>query len=366
MLILNNDEIESLLSMKSCLDLMEKAYRELAEGRAVNRPRTDLYLRSPASPGVYVFKSMEGGSLDSGTVALRLNSDLIRWQEREGKRVKEKIPAAPGGKWVGLVLLFSTETGEPLAIFPDGVLQRLRVAATSGTAARYLARQDASILGILGSGWQASAHVPAMCVARKIEKVFVYSPTQANRKTFAREMERKLDVPVIPVARPEEAARNADILVAATNSISQVIVPQWLRPGIHVTCVKDTELGEDTIRSADRVIIHSRKFAPENYIAGLGDERIEAHDPVDFLNSGGKPSLPAQQPPSWVAAPELKEMVVGRVPGRGSAEEITCFVNNIGLGIQFQALGTAVYREARSKGMGREIPTEWFLESVHP
>lgn len=191
MLILNNDEIGSLLSMDACLLILEKAYKELAEGKAVNRPRTDLYLPSPNATSVYAFKSMQAGPLDSRIVALRFNSDVIRWEERGGKTIKKKIPAAPGGKWGGLILLFSAETGEPLAVFPDGVIQRLRVGASSGLAARYLARQDASILGIFGAGWQAGGHVLAMCGVRKIKKVWVIVlPRLTGRPSLERWMER--------------------------------------------------------------------------------------------------------------------------------------------------------------------------------
>ena len=245
-------------------------------------------------------------------------------------------------------------------------MQRLRVAATSALAASRMALPDASVLGILGSGWQAGAHVPAMCAVRKIKSVMVYSPTKEHRESFAREMADKTGVAVASVDRPEDAASEADILVAATNAISTVIPPQWLRPGVHLTCVKDTELGEETIRRADRVVIHSRKFAPENYIAGYGDEKIEAHDPIDFL--AGKQLGPgsALQSPFWTAAPELKDLIAGKVSGRESAGEITCFINNIGLGLQFAALGAAAYQDAKSRGMGKEIPTDWFLQSVHP
>ena len=365
MLILNNDEIDSLLSMEASVDHLEKAYRALAEGRAVNRPRTDLYHADPKSDTVYVFKTMEGGSLDTGVAALRLCSDVIRWEEREGVIVKQKLPVAPGKTWVGLVLLFSVETAEPLAIFPDGVVQVTRVAATSAVAARHLAREDSSTLGLIGSGWQARAHVRAMCAVRKIEKVNVYSLTQANREAFAEEMESKVNVPVIPVEEPEAAVQDADILVAATNAISQIVFPEWLRPGMHITCIKDSELAEDTIRSCDHVVIHERKWAPENYINGFGGEKIEVHDPVAFLSGGDKPPAEALEAPFWTAEAEIKDVVVGKVPGRTSADQITCFVNNIGTGIQFNALGAAVYREARARGVGREIPTEWFLESVH-
>lgn len=366
MLILSNDEIDSLLSVEIAFQSLEKAYREQAKGRAINRPRSDLYLSAGKEGTVYAFKSMEGGIAESKVVALRLNSDVIRWEERHGRIVKEKIPSAPGNKWVGLILLFSAETGEPLAIFPDGVVQRMRVAVTSALAAREMARADASVLGIFGSGWQAGAHVLAFCKVRKIEKVRLYSPTKANREAFAREMEKKVGVPVVPMDRPESAAQGADVLIAATNAITRVIQPEWVAPGMHVTCVKDCELGEETIRKADRIVIHARKFAPENYIEGFGDEKIEAHDPIDFLRGDKRPRENRPPPPFWVTAPELKKVIGGEVPGRQSAEEITCFINNIGLGMQFAAVGSAIYAEARAKGVGREIPTEWFLESVHP
>lgn len=365
MLILNNEEIESLLTVEDSLRYLEEAYRALASGQAVNRPRTDLYLPSATPDAVYAFKTMEGGLVDPPVVALRLNSDVVHWEERAGRIIKEKIPKAPGGKWVGLILLFSAETGEPLAIFPDGVIQRWRVAGTSALAARYLARKDSTVLAVFGSGWQAGAHVPMMCGVRRIKKIQLYSPAKSHRETFAEEMEKKVRVPVETMEQPDVAAEGADILVAATNAITRVIRPEWLRPGVHVTCVKDSELGEETIRKADRLVIHTRKFAPENYIAALGGEKIEAHDPIDFLKRGeGSPSKPSA--PFWVNAPELKEVIAGRISGRESDQEVTCFLNNIGTGLQFAALGGEVYAKARSKGIGREIPTDWFLESVHP
>jgi alanine dehydrogenase len=246
------------------------------------------------------------------------------------------------------------------------VIQRMRVAVTSALAAKEMARQDASVMAIFGSGWQAGAHVPAFCAVRKLKKINAYSPTPANRIKFAREMVKLVGVPVEPMTSAAEAALRADILVAATNAITRVIEPEWMKPGVHATCVKDCELGEETIRKADRVVIHARNFAPENYIAGFGDEKIAAHDPVDFIRGAKRSAGEVSAAPPWTRAPELKEVIGGRVPGRKSADEVTCFINNIGLGIQFAAVGNAVYAEAKAKGIGREIPTDWFLETVHP
>jgi len=366
MLIISNEEIESFLSMDICLERLENAYLQLSEGRAVNRPRTDLYLPFAETSGVYAFKTMEAGLFDPKVVALRLNSDVIHWEDRGGRVVKDKMPVAPGGKWVGLVLLFSAETGEPLAIFPDGVVQAFRVAASSAVAAKYLARKDASHLGIFGSGWQARAHAEAFCKVRDFEKVSVYSPTKVNRESFAKEMSERVGKSIQVCADPMDLASRCDVLVAATNAITRVIPPEWVTAGIHVTCVKTSELGDETIGRADRIVIHTRKIAPENYIAGMNDEKVEAHDPIEFLTAKDKSTVPKPDLPHWIDAPELKDLVAGKVPGRISPQESTCFVNNIGLGIQFAAIGSAVFQAAQAQGLGREIPTDWFLETVHP
>src|SRR6266508_6456345 len=190
MLILNNEEIESLLTVDLALKSLERAYVGQFAGTAVNRPRSDLYLPGVHEGSVYAFKTMEGGLVESKIVALRLNSDVIRWQERENRVVKDKVPMAPGKKWVGLIQLFSAETGEPLAMFPDGVIQRMRVAVTSALAAREMARQDASVMAIFGSGWQAGAHVTAFCAVRQVKHIKAFSPTRSNRLKFAGEMEK--------------------------------------------------------------------------------------------------------------------------------------------------------------------------------
>ncbi len=367
MLILSNEEIESFLSIDKCIEALEKAYANWDEGKAINRPRTDLVMPSSNEAGVYAFKSMEAGLYDPPIVAMRINSDIIRWHQQGSRMIKTKIPAAPGDKYVGLVMLFSTSSGEPLAMFPDGVVQRMRVASSSALAARYLARHDAATLAILGSGWQAGSHLPAMCAVRDIKRVHVYSPTKANRENFVREMSAKVSAEVWPADSAEEAVRDADIIATTTNSLTRVVSPDWVRPGIHLTCVRVPELGDETIRKIDRLVIHSHQHAPENYIAGFGDEGIESHDAIDIIRKGPAQARESKvEYPFWLSAPELRDLIAGRVEGRASAEESTCFLNNIGIGLQFAAVGAAVLAEAKSSGAGREIPTDWFLETVHP
>src|SRR5579885_3368299 len=139
-LVLSNDEIADLLAMPECLARLEDTYRDVGERRAINRLRSELY----------VFKSMDGLLPRYGVAALRLNSDVIRWEAGPSGIRKDKQPVGPGGTWVGLVLLFSMRTGEPLALLPDGVIQRMRVGATNGLAARFLAPPDARVYALLG------------------------------------------------------------------------------------------------------------------------------------------------------------------------------------------------------------------------
>ena len=146
-----------------------------------------------------------------GVGAVRINSDIIRFPKRGNTIVREKVPAAPGNRWVGLVLLFSVDNGEPLAIMPDGVMQRMRVGATNGLGIKYLARKDAETVGILGSGWQAGAQLMAACAVRDIKQIRCFSPTRENREAFAAEMSDTLGVEVTPVEQPEDAIKGADI-----------------------------------------------------------------------------------------------------------------------------------------------------------
>src|ERR1700676_993432 len=218
-LILSNDDVGKLLTMHECIDVLEEAYIELAEGRGVSRTRSDCFAPTAREDALYSLKSMDGVIPKFGVGAVRINSDIVTWPKRGNNVRREKIPAAPGNRYVGLVLLFSTENGEPLAIFPDGVMQRMRVGAANGLGAKYLARKNAKTVGILGSGWQAGAQLMAICAVRPIETIRCFSPNPENRVAFSREMSAALGVEVVAVEQPEEAIKGADIVLCASNSL---------------------------------------------------------------------------------------------------------------------------------------------------
>jgi ornithine cyclodeaminase/alanine dehydrogenase-like protein (mu-crystallin family) len=355
-LILSNDDVEKLLTMRDCIEVMEEAYVELAEGRGVSRTRSDCFTPTSRADALYSLKSMDGVVPKLGVGAVRINSDIITWPRRGNNLRREKVPAAPNNRYVGLVLLFSVENGEPLAILPDGVMQRMRVGAANGLGIKYLARRDAKRVGILGSGWQAGAQLMAACAVRDIETIRCFSPNAQNREAFAAAMAAALDVEVVPVGQPEEAIAGADIAMCATNSIDHIFFARWLEPGMHVSSIKRPEIEVAAITRADRVVIHWNEPSPihvaaegvviEEKVAGRG---WQLAGEIDFR-----------------VLPTLPELVVGRAAGRKTDAEITCFINNIGLGYQFAAAGSLVYRKAKERGLGHELPTDWFTEEVHP
>ncbi len=356
--VLNNAEVESLLDMQTCLDAMEEAYRDLGESKAINRPRSHTYFptKSKRWPGFnYRFKSQEGGIEKFGVWALRVTSDMAGFSTLAGGVKRRKLlPAASGNRSVGLIVLFDMETTEPIAIIQDSFIQKMRVGATSGVGLKYLARKDCRTVGLFGSGWQASAHLEAICLLRDIQQVKVYSPTVEHRREFAREWAKKLSLDIRAVDDPAEAVRGADIVMAATATVDSVFDGRLLEPGMHVGCIvasdktqKRRELDDTAIAKCDVVIVTSR------------DQAVYDEQP-DIYGAVQKGIL------SWDRIGELSELVSGRVSGRGEASQITLFNNNVGMGIQFAALGAKVLELAEKSGLGRKIPLEWFLEETSP
>jgi ornithine cyclodeaminase/alanine dehydrogenase-like protein (mu-crystallin family) len=364
-LILNNAEISELLSMKDCLARLDESYREMGRGQASNRPRSDIY--GPVHDnGRYVFKTMDGLLPRFEVAAIRLNSDVIRWEQGPHGLRKDKQATAPGGKFCGLILLFSTRSGEPLAIMPDGVIQRLRVACTNALGAKYMAPADASIYALIGSGWQASGQALAMAAVRPLKEVRIFSPTRANRERLAAELRAQLGIAVSAVDSARTAVQGADIVGIATNSVTPVVEAEWVAPHAHVSCVKELELGDGILERSALNVVHTRIGRPANYIIGKGERPIYDHDPQEGLAEDLKKIRGTRRVGVDLEnLPDLGELVDGRVsppPGGG----LTCFVNVMGLGIQFAALGALAYEHAKARGIGRGIPTDWLLESEHP
>lgn len=359
MLIVRNEDIEKFLSMPECIASLEEAYRDFGNADAVDIPRQDMLVPNRREGAVHAFKTMSGSWPRAGVAALRLNSDVVSWPIHDGSPRRVKLPVSePGGRYNGSVLLFSTDSGQLLCIFNDGVVQKTRVGGSSGVAAKYLAREDSRVLGLLGTGWQAEAHLEAMCSVRRFDVVKVYSPTAENRRRFVERFRTKLNVDIRAVDSADEAADGADILVSATNSMTPTIKSEWVKPGMHVTSVRGSEIPLDVLNRVDRLVVNTSEPVTAYPARGWPSEVPE------FAN--GDYSRPDIGVFDLSTVPELKDVVAGKAAGRQSADEITCFHNYKGLGLQFAALGSIVYREASKRKMGLFVDDVYFTQAVHP
>ena len=355
-LVLSNQDVEALVTMRECIDVLEAMYIEVSAGRAVNRVRSDSLVPAKRDGAIYSLKSMDAIVPGSGVGAVRIDSDIVTWPKQDGNIRRVKVPCAPNDRYVGLVLLFSCETGEPLAILPDGMIQRIRVGATNGLGVKYLARREAKTIGILGSGWQAGTQLMGACAVRDIAAIRCFSPNRDHCAAFATEMAAVLGVPVTPVSRTEEAIDGADIVMCATNAIENVFFERWMRPGLHVSSIKLPEIAVAAIRRADRLVIHTRDSKPLHVTA----KNVAVAEIADDKGWGLGKGI------DFSATPTLADVIAGVAPGRRSEGEATCFINNLGLGSQFAAAGALAYRKAKEAGRGHELPTEWFTQDVHP
>jgi alanine dehydrogenase len=355
-LILSNDDVEKLLTMQECIEVLEDVYVELSAGRSVNRIRSDCLVPTGGEGAIYSLKSMDAVIPKLGVGAVRIDSDIVTWPRQGTNMRRVKVPSAPNGRYVGLVLLFSSDTGEPLAILPDGMLQRIRVGATNGLGVKYLARKDAKSVGILGSGWQAGTQLMAACAVRTIETIRCFSPNREHRTAFAREMSAVLGVAVEPVDRPEDAIGAADIVMCATNSIDNMFFARWIRPGLHVSSIKLPEIEIAAIKRADRFVIHTHDARPL-HVTSKDLEVPEIAEGKGWELGKGI---------DFAGTPTLADVIAGTAPGRRTDQEVTCFINNLGLGSQFAAAAAIVHRKAKESGDGRDLPTEWFTQDVHP
>ena len=350
-LLLTNAEVEAALPMGECLAAMEEAYRDLGEGLGINGLRSEMLTPTERPDALYALLTMGGVVPRFGIGAVRINSDILTWPEG-GKRVK--LPQAPGGRYVGLVLLFSSTTGEPLAIYPDGAVQRSRAAATSGLALKYLARPDARELALIGTGWQAGGQAMAAAELRPLARIRCYSPNEARRRDFAAEMSRRLGVEIVPASSVEEAVRGADMVLCATNSMAPVLPPDCIEKGMHISSLKRLELDPAVAHKADVVITHVHEGTghPRRAVgADLARETDAARDAVSR-------AIGAE------ACPTLADLILGRAQGRRDARQVSLFLNYAGIGYQFAATGHVIYRRARALGLGREIDTDWFTSEL--
>ncbi len=363
-LILNNDDVQSVLTMEIAMKALEEAYRQIARREAVCRPRIDIQIPTKDPQKMYQWGTMEGGSI-SGYFAIRMKSDIIYEQEYEGARTQEKYCVQPG-KFCGLILLINIQNGEPLALINDGYLQHIRVGADSGIGVKYMAREDAEVVGMIGAGGMARSHAESFLLARKIKKIQVYSPTKVHREEYAREISDRLGVEVIALDNLRAVYKGADIIAGCTDSAVPIIVGKWLEEGTHVTCVGGKP-DADTLKRIDVSLRLGNAPAPWGLPQlSLPDEYI-TYAAMPEQNRGFKMKEKGKRAHGVVAEDRallLADLLSGKRKGRSSPKQITYSERGNVQGAQFFAVAGKVYELAKERGLGKELPTDWLLQDI--
>ena len=352
MLLLTNDDVEQVLTMADCVDVLRRFFEEEGKGQVLTRQRTESWLPHLTTDTFYQCKTMEGGVPYIGKYVIRVDSNVTRKKQQGQSSRVEHVPFG-NGSWMGTLLVFSTETGELIGWMPDGYLQRTRVGALYAIAADYLARPDAEEVGLIGSGWQAGGQILGLRCVRKIKKVRVFSSNADRRSQFADEWQASLGIEVRPVAAARDAFAKADIVVLATNANEKVMESLWVEPGQHLSSVRFLELDPRSYGDSDRVVVNRSEPWIQNYYVG-------ELCPQDIRD--------AKVPPSPPGAIEAREFFRQRIKRTGAREK-TLFPNeasNYQLGGQFAAVAGFVLDRAREKGLGRDLPSEWFAQTLTP
>ncbi len=324
LLLLTNNEIERLLPMADCIEVMTETLVALARG-AVHQPLR-MIVQPPSAAGLL---ALMPAYISQTTPAYGLK--VIGVFQGNPARGKD---AHQGG-----VLLFSGETGELLALMNASAITAIRTAAVSAVATRQLAREDASTLAIIGCGVQARTHLPAMAAVRPLRRARVASLHFEKARRFAEEMTPRFPFAIEAVESAEQAVRGADLIVTATTAAQPVIKREWIAPGTHINAVGASQPHK---RELDTALVRASAFFVDRRESTLNEAG-------DYLVA----SREAGFGPEHIRG-ELGELLTGAVRGRGSRDEITCF-KSLGLAAEDLAAAQYLYRRAAEEGAGRWV-----------
>jgi ornithine cyclodeaminase/alanine dehydrogenase-like protein (mu-crystallin family) len=315
-LVLREGDVRRVLKMPDVVDVLDLAFKQLGAGEAVNHPRVRLVL--PEMQGV--LHALIAAAPRLGVLGYKTYTAF-----REGVRF--------------LVMLYSSEDGRLLAQIEADWLGRMRTGGMSGLATRYMARPEANFVGIIGTGDQARTQLMGLCAVRTIRTVRVYGRDIAKREAYCQEMQMLLGVEVLPVATPEEAVREAEIIVTATTARHPILAGMWLLAGTHVNAMGSNwanrrEIDDEAVQRSDIVAVDA-----------LDQAHLEAGDLLIPAAAGHF---------DFAHVVPLASIVSGQASGRNTPEEITLF-KSLGLAIEDIAVAKHVYELARQEGLGEDL-----------
>jgi ornithine cyclodeaminase/alanine dehydrogenase-like protein (mu-crystallin family) len=323
MLVLSEKAIRTLIDVEELTDALARAHVQFSTGHAVMPVRQ-------VTPLAEI-----GGRITSMPAYLAsdraLGMKVVTYFKDNPKHGLPAILAA--------IHLYSVETGKLAAILDGTYLTAIRTACASAMATKALAHPESPVLGILGAGVQARAHIETLSKVRRLAKIKIYSPSGKSARTLKQELEPAMKIPIEAAPSAEAAVRDSDLVVTATTAATPIIERAWLKPGAHVNAIGShrpdlRELDGATLKAA-RLVVDSRDAI-----------MTECGDVLLAIKEG---AIDASH-----VSTEIGEVLAGQKPGRTNAAEITIY-KSVGVAIQDVAAAALVYGKAVEARIGTEV-----------
>jgi alanine dehydrogenase len=323
MLLLSEKQVQDLIDIDELIATLEQAHIQCSTGRAVMPVR--LVVPLPQIHGRIT--SMPGCLNDDNALGMKV---VTYFQENP----KRGLPAI-----LATIMLFSVETGKIIAVMDGSYITAIRTACASAMATRALANRETPVLGILGAGVQARAHIQALSRVRKLQQIKIYSPSVISATKIRKDMESDIGVGVKVAASAEDAVKHSDIVVTVTTAKEPILKSEWLNAGVHINAVGShrpdlREIDGATLARA-KVVVDSR----EAIMTECGDILL---------------ALKEKSIPEDVIHAEIGEVLAGMKSGRESAGEITLY-KSVGIAIQDVATANLVYHRALDRNVGTQV-----------
>jgi ornithine cyclodeaminase/alanine dehydrogenase len=324
-LVLSRQDIETVLTMKDTIDIVEEGFRQLNMGNVIMPQRPVVPVEE--HQGIFLVMS----AYVSGAMNIFSNKIVTVYPNNPSKH---QLPTT-----LASISLHDIETGALVSFMDGAFITAMRTGAVSGVATKYLARQDSETVGILGTGVQARTQLEAICEVLDIQNVKAYGLDKDQTKRFSQEMEEKLKIGIKPCKKNEDAVDGSDVVILATSSKTPVLDGNWLDKGTHINAIGShtsttRELDDHTVQRS-KIVVDLREAA---------------------LSEAGDLLIPLQR---GILAPDpiyadLGELVTGVKRGRTNDKEITLF-KSVGLAVQDAAAALKAYNLAKERGLGKNV-----------
>jgi ornithine cyclodeaminase len=323
MLVLSEKQVQSLIDLDELIAALEQAHIQYSTGKAIMPVR--LVVPLPQIQGRIT--SMPGYLNEDKTLGMKV---VTYFQDNP----KQNLPAI-----LATIMLFSSDTGKMIAAMDGGYITAIRTACASALATRTLANANTPVLGILGAGVQARAHIQALTRVRKLSRIKLYSPSGTSARRIKEDLEKPCGLAIEVVDSAQAAVRDSDLLVTVTTAKDPIVQAEWLKPGVHINAVGSHR---PDLREIDGATMKRAKVV------------VDSHDAVmaecgDILLALKEQSIGAAD-----IHGEIGEVLAGVKAGRSSPSEVTLY-KSVGIAIQDVAAAQLVYRKALERNVGTDV-----------